>query len=246
MSEIYIKMQNCSVTGINTYKRAQGIKHFFLGKGDLPSFSVPILKNITLEIREGERVGFVGRNGSGKSSILKVIAGIYPPQSGTIEVSGTVGAMIEMGLGFECEMTGRQNIRLLMVYGGMIDVYNKETENKIIEFSELGAKIDWPVKSYSSGMISRLAFATNLFNSRQILLLDEVFATGDQHFVKKSMKAMTSKFLAAPISVIVSHQRELLEQLCTRAYLIEGGEIIDEDTPQKILNTFSKLDSDYI
>ncbi|NDB81676.1 MAG: ABC transporter ATP-binding protein [Alphaproteobacteria bacterium] len=241
--QAFIRMRNCNATGVNTYNRAQGIKHFCLGKGHLISSSIPILKNISLDINKGDRVAFIGRNGSGKSSLLKVIARIYPVESGVLEVKGTIGASIEMGFGLEQEMTGRQNIKLVMIYADMIDSYNEELEQKIIEFSELGDAIDRPVKGYSSGMISRLTFAVNLFKNSSILLLDEIFATGDYHFVEKSVKCMTEKFLTTPISILVSHQEDLLEKLCNKAYLIDGGEIKDMDTPSKILMELKKTKS---
>ncbi|MDX1917118.1 MAG: ABC transporter ATP-binding protein [Rickettsiaceae bacterium] len=244
MDNSFIRMRNCSVTGVNTYNRAQGIKHFFLGKGHLISSAVPILKNISLDINSGDRVAFIGRNGSGKSSLLKAIAGIYPVHSGKLEIKGTIGATIEMGFGLEFEMTGRKNIKLIMVYANMLDSYTPEIEEKIIEFSELGDAIDRPVKGYSSGMLSRLTFAVNLFKDPQILLLDEIFATGDYHFVKKSIKYMTSKFLHTPISILVSHQEEMIEQLCNKAYFLDQGEIKNSGTPAQMLAELKKTKKD--
>ncbi|MDX1924789.1 MAG: ATP-binding cassette domain-containing protein [Rickettsiaceae bacterium] len=244
MPRTYIKIKNCSVDGINTYQRAQGIKHFFLGKGTFSLSTIPILKNVSFTAGEGEKIAFIGTNGSGKSSLLKVIAGIYPVKSGSVEIKGRIGATIEMGFGHEHEMTGRQNIKLMMVYGGMLELYNKELEEKIIEFSELGEKIDWPVKAYSSGMISRLTFSVNLFKSPDILLLDEIFAAGDQHFVNKSLKAMREKFLNTPISIFVSHQESLIKEMCNVAYLLKDGEIIESGSPDYVLNIYNKQENE--
>ena len=236
----YIHIKNAYVEGINTYNRAQGLKHFFHRKGNLLLTKIPILNNVSFESEEGDRIAFVGSNGSGKSSLLKVIAGIYPLKSGQIKVKGRIGASIEMGFGFEYEMTGRQNIKLMMVYSDMLDLYNKEVEDKIIEFSELGEKIDWPVKSYSSGMLSRLTFSVNLFKSPDILLLDEVFATGDQHFVNKSVRVMKEKFMSTPISILVSHQEELVKEMCNKVYLLKNGEIIESGTPSEIFKIYNR------
>ncbi|MDX2049669.1 MAG: ABC transporter ATP-binding protein [Rickettsiaceae bacterium] len=239
--EISIELENCYVEGVNTYNRAQGIKHFFLGKGKLLLTSIPILNGINFEAKRGEKIALIGSNGSGKSSLLKVIAGIYPIKSGRLRVVGRVGASIEMGFGMEYEMTGRQNIKLMMVYSDMLDLYNKDIENEIIDFSELGEKIDWPVKTYSSGMLSRLTFSVNLLKNPDILLLDEIFATGDAHFVIKAVKAMTRKFLDTPISMLVSHQEDIIKDLCTKAYLMHEGRIIDEGTPDFIIKRYKMV-----
>jgi lipopolysaccharide transport system ATP-binding protein len=241
--EASIHINNACVEGVNTFNRAQGIKHFFLGKGKLLLTKIPILNNINFDSKTGDRIAFIGSNGSGKSSLLKVIAKIYPLKSGSMNIKGRIGASIEMGFGMEYEMTGRQNIKLMMVYSDMLDLYSKELEERIIEFSELGEKIDWPVKTYSSGMLSRLTFSVNLFKEPDILLLDEVFAAGDQHFVNKSVKVMKDKFLNTPISILVSHQEELVKELCTRAILMRKGEIVEEGTPNEIFKIYNKTDA---
>lgn len=239
----YIRISNAYVEGVNTFNRAQGLKHFFLRKGDFLLTKIPILSNINLTSTTGDRIAFIGSNGSGKSSLLKVIANIYPLKSGSMKISGRVGASIEMGFGMEYEMTGRQNIKLMMVYSNMLDLYTKELEENIIEFSELGEKIDWPVKAYSSGMLSRLAFSVNLFKKPDILLLDEIFAAGDQHFINKSVKVMKDKFLTTPISILVSHQEDLVKELCTKAFLLRNGEIVADGTPNEVFKIYSKTDA---
>lgn len=242
-NQVYIKAKNCSVEGINTFNRAQGLKHFFLGKGNILLNKIQIIENINFESKSGDKIAFVGSNGSGKSSLLKVIAGIYPITSGSLEVKGKIGASIEMGFGLEYEMTGRQNIKLMMVYSDMLDQYSKDVEERIIEFAELEEKIDWPVKVYSSGMLSRLAFSVSLFKTPDILLLDEVFSAGDQHFVNKSVKIMSEKFLNTPISIFVSHQEHLVKELCSKAYLIREGKIVEEGNPDEIFRIFNKIDA---
>ena len=239
---IHIKIHKGFVEGINTYNRAQGLKHFFLGKGKLLLTKIPILNNIELECKAGDRIAFVGQNGSGKSSLLKVIAGIYPLKSGKLDVSGRIAASIEMGFGMEYEMTGRQNIKLMMVYSDMLDLYTPELEQQIIEFSELGEKIDWPVKAYSSGMLSRLTFSVNLYQKPDILLLDEIFAAGDNHFVHKSVSVMKDKFLSTPISILVSHQEELVKEICNKVFLLKNGTIVESGTPNEIFKIYNRTD----
>lgn len=226
------------VEGINTIKRAQGLKHFFLGGGDLLSERIPILNDINFHCVEGERIAFIGHNGSGKSSLLKTIAGIYPLKNGKIQIHGEIAAIIEMGLGFEPEMTGRGNIKLCMLFNKIIDKYSLELEKKIIEFSGLEEKIDWPVKIYSSGMLARLAFSVSIFQEPEILLLDEVFATGDSEFIARSKTAMQNKFKQVPIAILVSHQEDLIIEMCNRALLLENGTIIADGAPQEILSIY--------
>ena len=163
-NDCYIKLNNVSVNGIDTSTRASSIRQLIASdKKKIKSSVIPILDNISFEAKPGDRIGLVGRNGSGKSSLLKVICGIYPIESGKIEKRGTVAPLVEMGVGFNQELSGRQNIKLTLIYSGRLGSYSKELEEEIIEFSELGDKIDLPLKTYSSGMQSRLAFSASIF-----------------------------------------------------------------------------------
>ena len=139
---------------------------------------------------------------------------------------GSIGAIIEMGLGMEPELTGRHNIKLLLLYNNMLHIYNKEIEQQIIDFSELGSKIDLPVKTYSSGMVARLAFSSIIFQNPDILLLDEVFSVGDSKFVEKSLNFMKNKIDSTPITIMVSHTEAEVKENCTRAILLKSGKII--------------------
>lgn len=239
-SKVFIEIKNAYVEGIDTHKRAQGLKHFFLNRGTSFSPNIPILKKINFSCYEEEKVAFVGSNGSGKSSLLKMIAGIYPPIKGTINVCGEIAPIIDMGVGFEQEQTGRDNIKMLMLYNNMLDKYNKETEQEIIDFSELGKKIDLPIKNYSSGMLARLAFSTSIFQNPQILLLDEVFATGDNYFVEKSLNLMKNKFRNTPISIIVTHQENIVKENCTRCILLRDGNIVGDGKPSEIFKIYTR------
>lgn len=239
--EAFINIENVYAEGVDSIKRAHSIRDLILGKGKLKPAIVPILNDINLQIKHGERVAFVGSNGSGKSSLLKVINNIYPLKSGKLEVVGSVGAIIEMGIGFDFDLSGRDNIKLSMVYNNTLAQYTKKLEKEIIEFAELEDKIDLPVKSYSSGMISRLAFAISTISQPDILLLDEVFAAGDMHFLKKALSRMEDKFFSTSISILVSHQHDLIERVCNRCILLDKGRIIEDGEPKKILKIYEKL-----
>jgi lipopolysaccharide transport system ATP-binding protein len=235
----YIKIEQGYVEGIDTSKRALGLKHFLMGKGKIISSAVPILNDINFACYSGEKIAFIGNNGSGKSSLLKAIAGIYPLKSGRIDTLGKIAAAIEMGAGFEYEMTGRQNIKSLMLYNNTLENYSKSLEKEVIEFSELGDKIDVPIKYYSSGMLSRLAFSAMIFQEPDILLLDEVFAAGDQHFVQKSLEHMRNKFKTVPISILVSHQESIIKENCHRCLLLKNGSIVADGKTEEVFEVYN-------
>lgn len=237
-SSIYIN--NVSVVGFNSSARARYLKHLILGKGKAESTEVPILHDISLKISKGEKVGFIGINGSGKSSLLKVIAGIYPETNGNIQINGSVCAIIEMGLGFEFELSGRENIKLGLIYQGGISVYNKEVEQQIIDFAELKEKIDLPLKNYSSGMIARLAFSILAFVDADILLLDEIFAAGDVSFVDKSSRFMKQKLEKSSISILVSHTEDIIKENCNRCVWLEQGRIIADGSTYEVFKEYNQ------
>lgn len=236
-----ITITNGVVEGVDMSKRAMGLRSFALGQGSLISSRIPILRGINFQAKQGERIAFIGSNGSGKSSLLKVIAGIYPLKSGQMHMHGKLAAIIEMGLGFAQEMTGRENIKLALIYGNMLDRYSAELEQEVIDFAELGEKIDAPIKNYSSGMLARLAFSIAITQEADILLLDEIFAAGDQHFVNKSLARMKEKFFSAGISLLVSHQLELIYEICNRCVWLADGQIIADGPPEYILAEYKKL-----
>lgn len=237
--EIFVNVENCSLSGIDSIKRVQSLRQMFLSPGKIAGAVIPILNDISFSCKAGDKVALIGSNGSGKSSILKLIAGIYPPEKGTISIQGNITSIIEMGLGVEPEFTGRQNIKILMLYNNMLDKYNKEFEQKVIDFSELGAKIDQPLKNYSSGMLSRLAFSTCIFQNPDILLLDEVFAAGDGKFITKSLEFMKNKINSVPITILVSHQENIVREHCNRCILIKDGKIVKDGTPNELIPLYN-------
>lgn len=196
------------------------------------------LKNINLSIQGGDRLGIIGLNGAGKSTLLKMIVGIYPPHSGRLEVYGRVTPMIEIGTGFDVELTGRENI---YINGGILGYSRqemREREPAIIEFSELGEFIDLPVKYYSTGMYGRLAFSIATMVDPEILLVDEIFSAGDAHFVKKGMDRMMELFKSSQIVVYVSHSLEQIRELCTRVIVLHQGEIVNQGDPDAMIQYY--------
>ena len=233
-----IELKNISVWGVDTHARAASLRQWFVRRNSLLSSKIPILQDVTFNAKPGDRIAVIGQNGCGKSSLLKVISGNYPIHSGTRKVEGSVVPLIEMGAGFEGEMSGRYNIKLSYAYRGKLRNYSKAIEEKIIEFSELGDKINLPLKTYSSGMVARLAFSSAIFQDPDILLLDEIFATGDAGFVEKSQQILRKKVDNVSIAIMVNHAPNEFTDLCNRFILMNKGKIINEGTSKEILHQY--------
>lgn len=198
------------------------------------------LKNISLDIKPGDRIGIVGLNGAGKSTLLKTIAGIYTPYSGSLKVNGKVTPLMDLSAGFDPEQTGRENIYLYGALMGISPEHMKEKEQAIADFSELKDFLDLPIKYYSSGMQGRLAFSIATAIDPEILLVDEVFATGDSHFVKKSIQRIMQMIEQSQILVMVSHSSEYILQLCNRAVILEQGKLVGDGKPEDIINEYNR------
>lgn len=235
-----IILKDVYVNGIDTTARADSIKNLFIRGGNAAGVKIPILRGISFEAKPGDKIAFIGKNGSGKSSLLKTISGIYPIESGYRRVEGTIAPLIELGIGLDPELSGLKNIKVSFAYRGQLKMYSKKLEQEIIEFSELGDKIHLPLKSYSSGMQARLAFSCTVFQDPEILLLDEVLSVGDKGFVKKSGDLLKKRFKDAPISIIVHHSIDAVKDLCNRFVLIDKGRVVAEGDSGNILEKYEK------
>lgn len=196
------------------------------------------LKNINLELRPGDRLGILGLNGAGKSTLLKMIVGIYPAQSGEILVRGKITPLIELGTGFDHELSGRENIYLNGALMGRSYKQMRALEKAIIEFSELGEMIDLPIKYYSTGMHGRLAFSIGAICDPEILLMDEIFAAGDAQFVQKCLDRLHEMMNQSQILVLVSHESKHIIELCNRAIVLFKGQIVKEGNPQEAVDYY--------
>ncbi len=214
------------VTGI--FKRNKGYRKF-----------TP-LKDISLEIKKGEFFGIVGRNGSGKSTLLKTIAGIYTPNSGSVEVGGSLVPFIELGVGFNPELTGRENVFL---NGALLGFSHDEMEamyDKIVDFAELGDFMEERLKNYSSGMQVRLAFSIAIRAHADILLLDEVLAVGDEAFQKKCYAYFDKLKREKRTVILVTHDMSAVERFCNKAVFIEDGKVKMIGKPYRIAAAYSR------
>lgn len=183
------------------------------------------LKDIDLEIEKGEVVGFVGPNGAGKSTLLKVVSGVMKPTNGKVEVNGVISPMIELGAGFDSELTARENIFLNAAILGYSEEFIKSKFDEIVEFSELKEFLDVPVKNFSSGMIARLAFSIATVVDPEILVVDEILSVGDINFQEKSRKKMEEMIKGGTTVLFVSHSLATIKSICTRVVWIDHGKI---------------------
>ncbi|MBQ3293261.1 ABC transporter ATP-binding protein [Candidatus Saccharibacteria bacterium] len=213
------------------FNRLRGIKGYTEQK---------VLNDITFDIHKNEFIGIVGRNGSGKSTLLKTLAKIYFPEKGKLEINGTLIPFIELGVGFNPELSGRENVYL---NGALLGFSNKEMDamyDEIVDFAELRQFMDQKLKNFSSGMQVRLAFSIAIRAKGDILLLDEVLAVGDAEFQKKC-----NEYFAAvkgqQTVILVTHDMNNVTKYCTRAILIENGKVILDGEPKKVAEAYEKL-----
>lgn len=202
-----------------------------------------ILSDINVEIFRGQSMGIVGRNGSGKSTLLRTIAGIIKPESGTVTVNGSFAPILAIGAGLELELTGYENISMLLaLYGTPNSNSKKEAIDKISEFSELTNEVlSKPVKQYSSGMVARLAFSISLANDSDILIIDEVLAVGDQGFQAKCMEKIYEIKHKGKTILFVSHFPDDVMKICDSAILLENGQITHAGNAKEICDNYKQL-----
>ena len=203
-----------------------------------PDSAFHALDGVTLDVRQGSTLGIIGRNGSGKSSLLKLIAGIGKPSSGTIHVSGRVSALIELGAGFHPEISGRENV---FINGMMLGLSKAEVARRfdeIVAFAELGDFIDEPVKTYSSGMYMRLGFAVAINVDPDVLLVDEVLAVGDEAFTHKCLEKFAEFRRRGKTIVLVTHMLDLITRLCDEALWLDTGRVRGHGDPKRVVDAY--------
>ncbi len=241
-SNIAISVKNLHKSFRLPTERSWGLKQVFFNRlrGIKGYKDQQVLRGIDFDVKKGEFIGIVGRNGSGKSTLLKILSGIYYPSDGRIAINGTLVPFIELGVGFNPELTGRENIYL---NGAMLGFSNSEIDamyDDIVKFAELEEFMDQKLKNYSSGMQVRLAFSIAIRAKGDILILDEVLAVGDVAFQKKCNDYFESLHGNQTV-ILVTHSMENVEKFCDRAILIENGEIACQGSPEKVTKAYLKL-----
>jgi ABC-type polysaccharide/polyol phosphate transport system ATPase subunit len=195
------------------------------------------LRNVSFRLVRGESLAVIGPNGAGKSTLLQVLAGIILPSEGAVEVHGHVSSLLTLGAGFDQDLSGRENILLAGAFMGLDDALVRELLPAIVEYADIGQFIDTPIKTYSSGMRARLGFAIATSVDPDILLLDEVLATGDAEFRAKSKARVIDLVNAAKGIVLVTHDMAWVEEYCNRAILLEKGRVVIEGDPAEVVRT---------
>lgn len=209
-------------------EKVTSLKEYFIKmvKGDLLYNEFLALKDVSFEVYRGESFGIIGDNGSGKSTLLKTISGIYAPTRGSVKVMGSISPLIELGAGFDAEMTARENIFLNGSILGYNERFINEHYHEIVEFSELKEFIDVPIKNFSSGMVARLGFAIATLVKPEILIVDEILAVGDYSFQKKCEEKMRELREGGTTLIFVSHSIEQVKEVCERVLWLNRGEIV--------------------
>ena len=199
------------------------------------------LNDVSFEIRRGENIGLVGKNGAGKSTLLKMITGVLTPSGGTLEVHGRIASLLELGAGFNPDMTGMENI---FMSGLLMGQTREDMENKlddIVAFADIGEFINQPVKTYSSGMFARLAFSVNAFVEPDILIIDEALSVGDAFFQSKCMDKMRTMIESGVTVLFVSHDTFAVKNLCDRAFLIQSGKMIMDAPSKEVVEVYRNM-----
>lgn len=240
MEEYAIEVKNLKIRYRCLNKISIKKSLFHMKKSNTEVFEA--LHGVSFNVKPGEIVGIIGKNGSGKSTMLRAIGGIFSADEGTIDLHGHSISLLSIGVGFQKKLTGRENILLSGMVLGFEEDYIRERMNDIIEFSELGEFIDRPVKTYSSGMYSKLAFAITAILETEIILIDEVLSVGDAKFKKKSFKKMKSLISGENRTVlIVSHSIDTLQKLCTRVIWLHDGKLKMDGDPKEVLTAYDEF-----
>lgn len=196
------------------------------------------LKDIDFRINKGDVVGIIGANGAGKSTLLKVVSGVYKPTTGTVEVNGKISPMIELGAGFDAELTARENIYLNGAILGYSKEFLEEKFEEIVEFSELREFLDVPIKNFSSGMVAKLAFSISTIVDPEVLIVDEILSVGDIKFQEKSKSKMMSMIEGGTTVLYVSHSIDSIKELCSKVIWLDHGEIVKMGDTKEICDEY--------
>lgn len=235
---IEVKDLCISYRNFKSYSIKKSLLHLKRAKADV----FEAVKHVSFNVEKGEILGIIGKNGSGKSTMLKALAGIFSPDSGTIDTKDYTVSLLSIGVGFQPELSGRENILLSGMLLGFSEAQIKEKMPGIIEFAELGKFIDMPVKTYSSGMHSKLAFSITAILETDIMLIDEVLSVGDEKFKKKSYNKMKSLISNKDRTVvIVSHSISTLTDLCDKVMWMHDGEIKEIGEPKAVLKRYKEF-----
>lgn len=240
MSKVMIEVSDVSMRFRMNTDRILSLKEFVTTalRGKLHYEEFTALDHVSFSVRKGETLGLIGRNGAGKSTMLKVISGILKPTEGRVTCHGNIVPMLELGSGFDMELTGRENIFLNGAILGYDEEFLKEKYDEIVEFSELGQFIHVPIRNYSSGMMARLAFSVASVVNPEILIVDEILAVGDAAFQEKSRARMTEMMGGGTTVLFVSHSMDQVREMCSRVVWLEHGTVKMIGSADEVCNAY--------
>lgn len=235
-----VSVKNISLKFKMEQNRANSLKEFCVRwlKRDLKSEDFWALTDVSFDVEKGDVIGIIGHNGAGKSTLLKVISGIMKPTKGTIEAHGNIVPMLELGSGFDMELSGRENIYLNGAILGYSEEFLNEKYDEIVTFSELGNFIEAPLRTYSSGMLARLAFSVACIVEPEILIVDEILSVGDADFQEKSRARMMELMTGGTTVFFVSHSLEQIREMCNKVVWLEHGKIQAVGKTEEICNMY--------
>ena len=239
-----IEVKNVSMRFRMANDRVSGIKEYVIQRlsGKLKYTEFEALKDVSFTVHKGEVVGLIGHNGAGKSTILKVISGILRPSEGSVTVRGSIVPMLELGSGFDMDLTGNENIFLNGSILGYSEEFLKAKYQEIVDFSELSPDfLNMPLRNYSSGMMARLAFSVATVVEPEVLIVDEVLAVGDADFQKKSVKRMMELMSGGTTVLFVSHNLEQIKKMCNRVVWLDHGRLVEEGSSGAVCADYCNL-----
>lgn len=238
-----VRVQNVSITYRTTFERTPTFKSAIvrLGRGERAVREVQALKHVSFEVPEGTSLGIVGANGAGKSTLIRALGGILPPTEGRIEVHGRISALLALGVGFNPNLSGTDNVILGGLANGLSRKQVQERAQEIADFAELGDFMDLPIRTYSSGMRSRLAFAVSVHMDPDILMIDEALSAGDAKFKKKAADKMHELMESARAMFLVSHALGSIKEMCNAAIWLHKGELMLQGSPDEVVAAYTKF-----
>jgi teichoic acid transport system ATP-binding protein len=238
-----VKVSDLSITYRTTFERKPTLKQALVrfGRGQRAVKEVEAIKNVSFEVRTGTAMGIIGSNGAGKSTLMRAMAGILPPTSGSIEVWGRASTLLALGVGFNQNLSGRENIILGGLAAGLSRREVEERATDVAEWTELGDFIDMPMRTYSSGMSARVGFSVAVHMQPDILMIDEALSTGDAHFREKANAKMAELRDSARAMFLVSHGLGSIKEMCNEAMWLDRGKLMMRGEPGQVVNAYMKF-----
>ena len=235
-----VRVDNLSITYRTTFERKPTLKQALVrfGRGQRAVREVQALKNVSFEVPSGTAMGIIGANGAGKSTLMRAMAGILPPSTGTIEVWGKASTLLALGVGFNNNLSGRENIILGGLAAGLSRREVEERANEVAEWTELGDFIDMPMRTYSSGMSARVGFSVAVHMKPDILMIDEALSTGDAKFREKARAKMVELRDSARAMFLVSHGMGSIKEMCTDAIWLDHGNLMMRGEPNEVVEAY--------